>query len=375
MAKTIEPQQLMERMLSKQKTTVLDVRATDVFEEWKLEGEAFDVINEPYVNLLDDVSALEGRLNKDDEVVVICNRGNSSTLVVEQLEANGYTNVVEATGGMSAWGEYLYRVKISDLKDGGALYQFVRSGKGCLSYMVVADGKAVVVDAARMTEVYEAFAEEQGVEITHVIDTHLHADHISGGRSLAAKTGATYLLPEGDAGEVTYSFTPLEEGKDIQLGSSAVTVRPMHSPGHTPGSTSLMVDDRFILTGDILFLASIGRPDLAGKAEAWADNLYTTLQEKLMSLPEHLYVLPGHFAETTELNDQGAVVAELGDIKKNNNGLNVKEEQAFHRMVTENLPPQPNAYQDIRMVNMGKQTPDADQQKEMESGPNRCAVN
>ena len=99
---------------------------------------------------------------------------------------------------------------MADLTDGGELYQFVRLGKGCLSYMVISEGEAAVIDAVRFTDVFTNFAKEKGVEIKHVFDTHLHADHISGGRQIAAETGATYYLPPKDAEEVVFDYTPLD---------------------------------------------------------------------------------------------------------------------------------------------------------------------
>lgn len=100
---------------------------------------------------------------------------------------------------------------------------------------------------------------KKNVTIKHTIDTHLHADHISGGRKLAEKVGGIYHLPPKDATEVTFDYTPLEEGKDITVGNTTVSVEPLYSPGHTIGSTSLIVDGKYLLTGDILFVKSIGR--------------------------------------------------------------------------------------------------------------------
>ncbi|WP_251358905.1 MBL fold metallo-hydrolase, partial [Staphylococcus aureus] len=97
--------------------------------------------------------------------------------------------------GMKAWSEYVKPIKVGDLKDGGSMYQFNRLGKGCLSYMVISNGEAAVIDAVRTVEAYEEFAKNHGVTITNVMDTHLHADHISGGRKLAEKVGGTYWLP------------------------------------------------------------------------------------------------------------------------------------------------------------------------------------
>jgi len=218
------------------------------------------------------------------------------------------------------------------------------------------------------------FAENIGAKITHVFDTHLHADHISGGRHIAEKTGATYLLPPKDATEVTYKYQPLEDGNDVIIGNTTIHIQALYSPGHTIGSTSFIVDKKYLLSGDILFIDSIGRPDLAGKAEDWVGDLRETLYNKYRELSEELIVLPAHFMIIDELNDDGTVAAKLGILFAKNHGLKIEDENEFRKLVTENLPPQPNSYQEIRETNMGKITPDIEKQREMEIGPNRCAV-
>ena len=277
-------------------------------------------------------------------------------------------------GGMKSWSMYLEPVKVGDLKNGGELYQFVRLGKGCLSYMVISGGEAAIIDAVRFTDIFVDFAKEKGAEIKHVFDTHLHADHISGGRHIAAKTGATYYLPPKDAEEVVFEYTALEDRLTVNIGESKIEVGALYSPGHTIGSTSFVIDSSYLLTGDILFIDSIGRPDLAGLAEDWVSDLRITLYKRYRELADDLIVLPAHFMIIAELNKNGSVAKRLGDLFAENHGLNMTDEEEFRKTVTENLPPQPNAYQQIRQVNMGKITPDNDEQIEMEIGPNRCAV-
>ncbi|MEC5424863.1 MBL fold metallo-hydrolase [Virgibacillus sp. C22-A2] len=372
--KVMTSKELGSRIVKQKKTLILDVRNTDEFDDWKIEGGIVEVINEPYFNLLDGVDPVAQKLTKDQEIIVVCAKGGSSEMVAELLEEAGFTNVYNLEGGMRAWSEHLEPVKIADLKEGGSLYQFVRLGKGCLSYFVESNGEAAIVDTARMTDVYEKFAKEQGVKIKHLIDTHLHADHISGGRNLAERVGGTYHLPPKDADEVMFKYAPLEEGNDIIVGNSAVKVQPVYSPGHTVGSTSFIIDDTYLLTGDILFVKSIGRPDLAGKAEDWVGDLRNTLYKRYKELSDDLIVLPAHYSFAEELGEGGRVSARLGDLYERNAGLQVDDENEFRKMVTENLPPQPNAYQEIRETNMGKINPETDIQKEMETGPNRCAV-
>jgi glyoxylase-like metal-dependent hydrolase (beta-lactamase superfamily II) len=158
---------------------------------------------------------------------------------------------------------------------------------------------------------------------------------------------------------VTFTYDKLEEGHEITVGNTQVKIYPIYSLEHTIGSTSLIVDERYLLTGDILFVSSIGRPDLAGKAEDWVGDLRNTLYNLYASLSKDLEVFPAHFGNINELGEDGKVSARLGDLYQQNPGLNIPDQTAFRKAVTENLPPQPNAYQEIRQTNMGKLQPNA----------------
>ncbi|MDQ0230723.1 MBL fold metallo-hydrolase [Metabacillus malikii] len=360
-------------IFNKEELFILDVRNESDFKDWKIEGQNFTYLNIPYFDLLDGVEQILSDIPTDKEILVVCAKEGSSVMVADMLSEAGQT-VSYLQGGMKAWSEHLEPVKLGNLKDGGEIYQFVRIGKGCLSYMVVSNGEAALIDATRMTDIYLQFASDIGANITHVFDTHLHADHISGGRIIAEQTNATYWLPPKDAAEVTFTFAPLENGNAVKIGDTAIDIHALYSPGHTIGSTSFVVDDSYLLSGDILFIDSIGRPDLAGMAEDWVGDLRDSLYKRYKQLSEELVVLPAHFMVIEELNDDGSVAEKLGLLYEKNHGLQIKDENEFRKLVTENLPPQPNAYQEIRQTNMGKLNPDEEKQREMEIGPNRCAV-
>lgn len=361
------------KVINKKELFILDVRNESDFVDWKIEGENFDYFNIPYFDLLDGIEGIMDKIPTEKEILVVCAKEGSSKMVAEMLSEAGLT-ASYLEGGMKAWSEHLEPIKVSDLKDGGELYQFVRLGKGCLSYMVVSNGEAAIIDATRMTEVYLDFAKEIGAKITHIFDTHLHADHISGGRIIAEQTGAAYWLPPKDATEVVFDYQPLEGGNNIMIGDSAINIHALYSPGHTIGSTSFVIDEKYLLSGDILFIDSIGRPDLAGMAEDWVGDLRESLYHRFKELSEELIVLPAHFMIIEELNDDGSVSEKLGTLFAQNHGLNIEDENVFRKMVTKNLPPQPNSYQEIRKTNMGIISPDQENQREMEIGPNRCAV-
>ncbi|GGC79450.1 hypothetical protein GCM10007216_07420 [Thalassobacillus devorans] len=373
MPKAMSAQEIARKVIDKKELFILDVRNQKEFADWKIEGDSVEVFNVPYFDLLDGVESIMDKLpNKN--VLVVCAKEGSSMMVADMLEETGMTGVSYLKGGMKAWSEYLEPVKVGDISDGGELYQFVRLGKGCLSYMVISDGEAMVIDSNRMIQPYLDFVKEKNAKIVQIADTHLHADHISGGRALREETGAQYWLPPKDATEVQFDYNALEDGSEITVGTTRVGAQAVYSPGHTIGSTSFIIDSKYLLTGDILFVESIGRPDLAGLTEDWVGDLRDTLYGRYKELPDDLEVLPAHFANMSEVQDDGKVSATLGELYKVNTGLNVEDEGEFRKMVTENLPPQPNAYQEIRQVNMGKLTPEEEEKREMEIGPNRCAV-
>lgn len=365
--------EVAKKVVNNEPFFILDVRNGDAFADWKIEGGNIQYLNRPYFDLLDGVEEVVSELPTDRDVLVVCAKEGSSVMVAEMLSEEG-VHAAYLEGGMKAWSEHLEPVKVGDLSNGGELYQFVRLGKGCLSYMIISEGEAAVIDATRMTTIFLDFAQEKGATIKHVFDTHLHADHISGGRAIAQATGATYYLPPKDAEGVVFEYAALENGLEVSIGRAKLEIEALYSPGHTIGSTSFIVDSQYLMTGDILFIDSIGRPDLAGLAEDWVGDLRESLYTRYQELANDLIVLPAHFMIIDELNQDGSVAKKLSDLFKENHGLNISDEQEFRELVTKNLPPQPNAYQDIRKTNMGQITPDEEIQREMEIGPNRCAV-
>jgi hydroxyacylglutathione hydrolase len=173
---------------------------------------------------------------------------------------------------------------------------------GCAAYLLGCGtlGRCAVVDPrADDVDAYIAFASAKHMQITHVIDTHVHADHRSGGVRLANAAGAAYRLHE--SADVVVPFTPMRDGEELELGNTRVHV--LHTPGHSPESVSLLVTDLkrgtdpwFVLTGDTLFVGAVGRPDLPGRARENAAQLYDSIHAKLLTLPDDLEIYPGHFS-------------------------------------------------------------------------------
>ena len=209
-------------------------------------------------------------------------------------------------------------------------------------------GKSVAVDVVAGDE--EWFVEEAkkaGVTISHVIDTHVHADHYSGGRKLAAMVGAQYCLHESDASLVKFPFHALRDGDVIEAGN--VVVEVLHTPGHTMDSVCLVVTDKrrgeqpwFVLTGDTLFVGSIGRPDLAGREKEMAGLLFDSLHAKLLTLPDETEIFPGHQAGSVcGAGISGKPSSTIGFEKRFSPGLSIADRGEFVRHLTRDIPPRP----------------------------------
>jgi glyoxylase-like metal-dependent hydrolase (beta-lactamase superfamily II)/rhodanese-related sulfurtransferase len=354
---------------------VLDVRNEDEFSQWRIEGlrpEA--LINLPYFAFLEEEQACLARIPRGQPITVVCAKGGSSAFVAGLLGQHGI-QARNLRGGMLAWGDLqVIAPVLPPDRPGLSLLQVNRVGKRCLSYLIACDGEAIVVDPSRHIDWYRALLGRHRVRLTHVMDTHLHADHLSGGPALARLFGTPYHICLDDAAGATYAYAALEDGTRLALGSSVVEIIAIHTPGHTPGSTSLLIDERYLLTGDTLFVASIGRPDLGHKAEEWAQLLYRTLFERMAGLPDEVLILPAHYAGMGEMRQDGVVGITVGEARRHNPALQMRGEREFLEYVLEHLPPQPPVYRDIRRANLGQLVLDEEQALEAELGPNQCAA-
>lgn len=259
-------------------------------------------------------------------------------------------------------------------EDSLRLIQVNRLAKGCLSYLVASGGEALVVDPNRHIDEYLSLAEREGVRIKYVLDTHLHADHISGGHELAQKTGALYYISSGEMQGSDRPYVPLESQGRLQVGSAEVKILAIPTPGHTPGSVSVLVNDQYLLSGDTIFVGGLGRPDLGGKAAEWAQALYDTVFTTVAALGDDVLVLPTHYADISEIGEAGYVGAYLGEIRRNNEVMRTADREAFTRQVVHAVGAAPPNYEEIVEVNRGTIHITAEKATELEIGPNRCAL-
>lgn len=364
--------ELVEKVLGKEKLFILDVRNESDYEDWKIEGENIDSLNVPYFELLDGVEALKEKLPQDQEVLVVCAKEGSSKMVAEMLRDEGFV-AAYLKGGMKSWSEELYKTKVYEDKD-MKVYQFIRVGKGCLSYMIVSEDEALIVDPARLTDVYVEAAKEEGAVITHIVDSHLHADHISGAKELAEQTGAGYYLMKSEG--AVFDFIPFEEHEKILFKNVELEVLALKTPGHTPGSVSFFVNKKLLFSGDTIFISGLGRPDLGNKVREWAEDLYDTIYHKVSEIADDVIVLPSHYADIDqEMNEQGYIGDTLGNIRQRNEKMfNTTREDFLKNVEKSASSVKPPNFEEIIMINRGLEHADAERQQELEIGPNRCAV-
>jgi len=233
---------------------------------------------------------------------------------------------------------------------------------GCAAYLFGcgSHGKCAVVDAHEEDmDAYVAFAATKGMSITRVIDTHVHADHRSGGAALARKVGAPYCLHE--SADVAFPFEPLRHEQELELGNTRIKV--LHTPGHTPESICLLVTDLrrgtdpwFVLTGDTLFVGAVGRPDLPGRARENAGELHDSIQKNLLSLPDDVEIFPGHFAGSACGAGMSGKPSSTLAFEKRWNPLLSKSRADFVNALSD-VPPKPAEMEHILSLNRGRAEP------------------
>ena len=363
----IEVDALRDWLESGRPVTVLDIRPPIQREEWSIPG-SVPVDAQATMRPSAPATVAGVPIPPGQQVVAVCAQGNSSRLAVRALREQGI-QALSLRGGMQAW-SLAWNVADVDLPGSRArLIQIRRTGKGCLSYIVESEGVAAVVDASINPEIYLRIAAERGFRITHVMDTHIHADHLSRSRALAERCRAEVLLPEQD--RVSYPFRPLADGESLEIGS--VGIQTIHAPGHTMESACYLVEGRVLLTGDTLFPGAVGRPDLAASAEQArkrAHMLYATLR-RIAKLPPDTWILPCHTSQPIPF-DGKTCGARLGEVLGQVEMLSAGEE-SFVETLLSKIPETPPNHLEIVRLNERGEFPEGDPTG-LEAGANRCAI-
>ena len=377
---SMDAEDLKDRLDGGEPTTILDVRAESEFDEWHVEGETAEVENVPYFEFLDGADEeLLARVPEADPLVVVCAKGGASEYVAGQLQTEG-RNAVNLDDGMNGWASVYERHEVTRYDGEGTVYQYQRPSSGCLGYLVVGREEAAVVDPLRaFADRYRSDAADLGVDLTYAIDTHVHADHVSGVRRLA-DLGAEAVVPApAVARGIDYDveYTTVEDGETVSVGGvGGVDVEVIHTPGHTTGMTSYLVDGSVLLTGDSLFTESVARPDLEEGAEGAPDaarQLHETLRDRVLSLPDETVVAPGHFGPAADPADDDTYTARLGDLRESLAVLSMDRDE-FVEYVVADMPPRPANFEDIIAVNLGREDVDDEDAFALELGPNNCAA-
>jgi glyoxylase-like metal-dependent hydrolase (beta-lactamase superfamily II)/rhodanese-related sulfurtransferase len=375
---SVAASELKARVDAGESVTLLDSRMQSDYEEWRIDGDTVESINVPYYEFLDEEidEDVLAQIPDDREVTVLCAKGGASEFVAGALKDRGY-EVDHLEEGMNGWARIYEAVEVERYEGSGTLLQYQRPSTGCLGYLVYDDGEAAVIDPLRaFTDRYLDDAAELGVDLEYAIDTHVHADHVSGIRELAEE-GVEGVVPAASVDRgLTYAdgMTLAEDGDEFRVGD--VTVETVSTPGHTSGMTSYLIDGELLATGDTLFVESVARPDLEEGdegAEDAARQLYETLQERVLSLPDEILIGGAHFSDAAVPAADGTYTAPIGELREKMAALSMDEDE-FVELILSDMPPRPANHEKIIATNLGQQETDDDEAFELELGPNNCAA-
>lgn len=322
-------------------------------------------------------ASLEGTgLDPAIPIAVVCGHGNDSRVVASHLNGLG-ARARSLQGGMAAWMTLVLPRELPAPADLDGATQFDRIGKGALGYVLMSGGEALLLDPPRDASGYVAAVNDAGARVVGVADTHVHADYISGAPALARALGVPYYLHPADM-VYPYDGTPgrvpfeaVTDGDTIAVGRASVRVR--HTPGHTEGSVTYLVDGA-AFTGDFLFVASVGRPDLAGKTREWTPRLWESLAAARAEWPATTMICPAHYTADSERRPDRSVGASLGALLASNPAFRIADRASFVEWVGRRTAPFPEAYRTIKAVNVGLHVADDRQAEALEVGRNECAL-
>ncbi len=366
--------ELYTMLTSQADMVVLDVRNKVDFGRFKVESpHPFIMQNISYFDFMEIEDECVAQIIQDKPVRIVCAKEGSAKFVAEILEKHGFKDIGYLAGGIKSWGNLLVPVLLNP-EEPYQLYQFIRPGKAATSYGLQNGDELMLFDPSRNTEFYLQFAKDHNCTLIKTFETHLQADYIAGSRILSEKTGAEFLANDNDFTGSKINYSPLQDGARYTFSQPGPTVQCIFTPGHTPGSTSFIIDDRYMITGDTIFIRSIGRPDLGGQVEAWSDKLFETLQ-RIKEYKDDIVVLPGHYMSWEEANDKLAFVSTLAETKAFNKDIYaIKDKVSFLHFIKSNMRKQPDEYAMIRLINANLEQVNDDKAEELDLGKNECAA-
>ena len=367
MIRHIDTATLREWLDQKRPVTVLDIRSDDDRQQWSIPGSihvnAYESLRKGEPGLLRDAL-----VPHDRPVVTVCNAGRMSEKAADFLAERGI-DVFSLAGGMKAWSMAWNTADVSLAESTTRVIQIRRTGKGCLSYLIVSGDEAAVIDPSVGAEVYCSLAKQNSCRIRLVLETHLHADHLSRARQLAEQSGADLLLPAQERAK--FPFAAVADGHQLEIGTATLTA--LRTPGHTEESTSYLVDGVAVFSGDTLFVNGVGRPDLHTGIDGARDRAHVLFQSlnRLRALPSEVLVLPAHTAEPAPF-DGVAIQTKIGDVEQWLSQW-LRSEECFVERVTSRIPATPPNFSKIVALNEAGKEPDGDP-TDLEAGANRCAI-
>jgi glyoxylase-like metal-dependent hydrolase (beta-lactamase superfamily II)/rhodanese-related sulfurtransferase len=415
----IKPADLKKKIDDGEDIYILDVRDPQEHKAWKVFYDRYDDTPLIPVDSLLSSDSLKN-IPKDKEVVTFCAKGNRSMSAAQMLSARGY-NVKSMEGGLSGWNTVYDTAELLDIGSPSPpgsssttsppslkVWQIRRVSRGCMSYVIanLDDKKAAVIDpTCEIDDYLGTIVNENNLKITAILDTHLHADHLSGNTKLAKKYGCDLYVSALEPYELNdfpnadgLNLNSLKDGDKINIGNGVV-LDAIHTPGHTNGSVcfKLQVGEpketghygdggtekkngnpnsgkTYLFTGDTLFVDGVGRPDLHNKAEEFTRHLYNSYRQKILRLPDETMVLPSHFSERFEHGKP--IHRTLKLIKENMNILSdTVPESEFTKSILSSIPSQqPMNYEKIVSINKGMVPCNLAGQGDLETGPNSCGI-